>query len=149
MTVLALTQLRTPVGVSAASMLLPLAPVLTLLALLAVFRVTAWAVVISNSVVGIALAISIWDMPGAGASCAGGGGAATGLWAVVTGAFDRFKQWLIARATAGIRVQGVLLTWASGALLEGPPFDRSAARGRVPAQPANRIRCVRAGSRLR
>lgn len=124
MTVLALTQLRTPVGVSAASMLLPLAPVLTLLA-------------------------PIWDMPGAGASCAGGDGAATGLWAVVTGAFDRFKQWLIARATAGIRVQGVLLTWASGALLEGPPFDRSAARGRVPAQPANRIRCVRAGSRLR
>jgi lactate permease len=38
---------------------------------------------------------------------------------VVTGAFDRFKQWLIVQATADIRVQTILLAWAFGALLEG------------------------------
>jgi lactate permease len=142
LTVLALTQLRTPVGVSAAGTLLPLAPVLTLLALLAVFRVAAWAVLTSNSVVIIVLAIFVWGMPGAGTSCAKGAGAATGLRAVVTGAFDRFTQWLIARATADIRVRTILLTRALGVLLEGLPLTGTAARGRVPAQSAGRIRCA-------
>lgn len=102
MTALAFAQLTTPVGGVAASTLLTLAPVLTPLALLTVYPVTAWAVVISNSVVAIVPAVFVWGMPGAGASRAGGGAAATGLWAVVTGAFDRFK-WLITRVTAGIR----------------------------------------------
>jgi lactate permease len=134
MTVLAFTQLKTPVGGVVASTLLALAPVVTLLVLLAVFRVTAWAAVIGGSVVTILLAIFVWKMPGSEAFRAYGDGAATGVWAVgwivfwgvviyntlvVTGAFDRFKQWLIVQATADIRVQTILLAWAFGALLEG------------------------------
>jgi lactate permease len=134
MGILAFTQVQTPVGGVVASTLLALAPVFTLLVLLAVFRVTAWAAVIGGSIVTILLAIFVWKMPGADAFRAYGDGAATGVWAVdwivfwgvviyntlvVTGAFDRFKQWLIVQATADIRVQTILLAWAFGALLEG------------------------------
>jgi lactate permease len=38
---------------------------------------------------------------------------------VRTGAFDDFKCWLVAQATADVRVQAILLAWALGALLEG------------------------------
>jgi lactate permease len=80
MTVLAFTQLKTPVGGVVASTLLALAPVVTLLVLLAVFRVTAWAAVIGGSVVTILLAIFAWKMPGGEAFRAYGDGAATGVW---------------------------------------------------------------------
>lgn len=134
MMVLAFTQIKTPVGGVAASTLLALAPVVTLLVLLAVFRVTAWVAVIGGSIVTMILAIFAWSMPAAEAFRAYGDGAATGVWAVgwivfwgvmiyntlvVTGAFDRFKQWLIVQATADIRAQTILLAWAFGALLEG------------------------------
>ena len=61
-------------------------------------------------------------------------GAGTGFWSidwitfwgvivyntlVRTGAFDDFKRWLVAQATADVRVQAILLAWALGALLEG------------------------------
>jgi lactate permease len=134
MAVLAFTQLKDPVGGVPGSTLLALAPVVTLLVLLAVFRVTAWLAVIGGSVVTILLAIFVWKMPAGSTFRAYGDGAATGVWAVdwivfwgvmiyntlrVTGAFDRFKQWLIVQATADIRVQTILLAWAFGALLEG------------------------------
>src|SRR5262249_21739422 len=38
---------------------------------------------------------------------------------VVTGAFGDFRRWLIAQATADVRVQTILLAWSLGALLEG------------------------------
>lgn len=38
---------------------------------------------------------------------------------VLTGLFDRFKQWLVEQATADVRIQAILLAWAFGALLEG------------------------------
>ena len=134
MTVLAFTQLKAPVGGIVGSTLLALVPVVTLLVLLAVFRVTAWVAVIGGSIVTLILAIFAWSMPVGEAFRAYGDGAATGVWSigwivfwgvviyntlVVTGAFDRFKKWLIAQATADIRVQTILLAWAFGALLEG------------------------------
>jgi lactate permease len=111
-----------------------LVPVFCLLVLLAVFRVTAWMAVIGGSIVTLLLAILVWKMPAGQAFRAYGDGAATGVWSVnwivfwgvmiyntlrVTGAFERFKEWLIAQATADIRVQTILLAWAFGALLEG------------------------------
>jgi lactate permease len=111
-----------------------LVPVFCLLVLLAVFRVTAWLAVIGGSIVTLLLGILVWKMPVGQAFRAYGDGAATGVWSVdwivfwgviiyntlrVTGAFERFKQWLIAQATADIRVQTILLAWAFGALLEG------------------------------
>jgi lactate permease len=38
---------------------------------------------------------------------------------VLTGDFERFKNWLVHHATADIRIQTIMLAWAFGALLEG------------------------------
>ena len=38
---------------------------------------------------------------------------------VLTGNFERFKNWMIHHATADIRIQTIMLAWAFGALLEG------------------------------
>src|SRR5579884_1896535 len=134
MEILAFTQLKTPVGGVSGSTLIALVPVFVLLVLLAVFRVTAWLAVIGGSIVTLLLGILVWKMPAGQAFRAYGDGAATGVWSVnwivfwgvmiyntlrVTGAFERFKQWLVSQATADIRVQTILLAWALGALLEG------------------------------
>jgi lactate permease len=134
MEILAFTQPRTPAGGEFWSTVVALAPVFTLLVLLAVFRVTAWKAVIGGSIVTVVLAIAVWGAPAGSTFGAYGLGALTGIWSVdwivlwgvviyntlvVTGAFGRFKQWLIAQATADIRVQTILLAWAFGALLEG------------------------------
>jgi len=130
----AFTQLKTPVGGVPGSTLVALVPVASLLILLAGLRMTAWMAVIGGSIVTVLLAIFVWKMPAGETFRAYGDGAATGVWSVdwivfwgviiyntlrVTGAFDRFKQWLIVQATADIRVQTILLAWAFGALLEG------------------------------
>jgi lactate permease len=61
-------------------------------------------------------------------------GSATGIWnvdwitfwgvmlfntLVMTGAFDKFRRWLISQGTQDVRVQTILFAWAFGALLEG------------------------------
>jgi lactate permease len=38
---------------------------------------------------------------------------------VLTGNFERFKEWLVHHATADIRIQTIMMAWAFGALLEG------------------------------
>ncbi|HEY7197242.1 MAG TPA: L-lactate permease [Gaiellaceae bacterium] len=134
MAVLAFQQTLEPAGGVVGSTLLALVPVATLLILLAVLRVTAWLAVIIGSVVTAVLALFVWDVPGKDAAAAYFYGSATGFWAVdwiviwgvvifntlvVTGAFDRLKNWLVAQATADIRIQTILLAWAFGALLEG------------------------------
>jgi lactate permease len=128
------TQILDPVGSVLGSTLVALVPVVVLLALLAGFRLSAWQAVIAGSVVTFLLAIFVWGAPLDGAAAAYGLGAATGLWSVdwivfwgvviyntmvATGAFAAFKDWLIAQATADIRVQTLLLAWAFGALMEG------------------------------
>src|SRR5947207_3433585 len=105
-----------------------------LLVLLAVMRVTAWLAVIIGAVVTIIMAITIWGAPAGTTFKAWGLGAATGIWSidwivfwgvviynvlVETGAFARFRQWLVTQATADVRVQAILMAWALGALLEG------------------------------
>ena len=87
-----------------------------------------------RAVVTIILAITVWDAPAGGTFAAWGVGAGTGIWSidwitfwgviiyntlVRTGAFADFRRWIVAQATADIRVQAILLAWALGALLEG------------------------------
>ncbi|HZD67863.1 MAG TPA: L-lactate permease [Actinomycetes bacterium] len=130
----AFTQTLNPVGGTAGSTLLALAPVAVLLVLLAVFRLTAWVSVVIGSAITWLLAVFVWNMPVAKGGLAYLYGSATGVWAVdwivfwgliifntlvVTGGFDRFKAWLVSQATADIRIQTLLLAWAFGALLEG------------------------------
>ncbi|HEX5291194.1 MAG TPA: L-lactate permease [Streptosporangiaceae bacterium] len=128
------TQVLDPLHALGGSTALALAPVVVLLLLLAVFRMTAWQAVIIGSAVTVVLAITVWHTPAANAFGAYGVGAATGVWSVdwivfwgviiyntlvTTGAFEDFKRWLIRQATADIRVQTLLMAWAFGALMEG------------------------------
>ncbi len=128
------TQVLNPLHSVAGSTLLALVPVVVLLLLLAVFRISAWQAVILGSAVTLILGITVWDAPVSNALASYGLGAATGVWSVdwivfwgviiyntlvVTGAFEDFKRWLIRQATADIRVQTLLLAWAFGALMEG------------------------------
>jgi lactate permease len=130
----AFSQVLDPAHTVLGSTLLALVPVLVLLLLLAVFRMSAWQAVIIGSIVTIVLGATVWRAPWGATLKAYGLGAGTGFWSVdwivfwgviiyntlvVTGAFDAFKNWLIAQATADIRVQTLLIAWAFGALLEG------------------------------
>ncbi|HUB50089.1 MAG TPA: L-lactate permease [Acetobacteraceae bacterium] len=128
------TQIVDPVGNLGITCLIALVPVIVLLALLAVFRVSAWLAVLIGSVVTFILAAWVWQMPlanGARAYLYGGG---TGVWNVdwitfwglvlfntlnATGLFENFRRWLIAQGTLDIRVQTMLFAWAFGALMEG------------------------------
>ncbi|MGH7777295.1 MAG: L-lactate permease, partial [Candidatus Dormibacterales bacterium] len=123
-----------PVGNLAVSTLVALIPVVLLLVLLAVFRVTAWLAVLIGSIVTLGLGVGAWHAPFGQTLTAYVYGSATGVWSVdwitfwgvvifytltLTGLFERFQAWLVSQATADIRVQTILLAWAFGALLEG------------------------------
>jgi lactate permease len=116
------------------STLVALIPVVLLLVLLPVLRMSAWQAVIIGAVVTIILAITVWSAPAGGTFGAWGVGAGTGIWSidwitfwgviiyntlVRTGSFGDFRRWIVAQATADVRVQAILLAWALGALLEG------------------------------
>jgi lactate permease len=130
----AFTQVLDPAHSVLGSTLLAVVPVVALLLLLAVFRLSAWQAVIVGAVVTVVLGVTVWHAPFGAVMKAYGLGAGTGFWSVdwivfwgvviyntlvVTGAFDAFKRWLIAQATSDIRVQTLLIAWAFGALLEG------------------------------
>jgi lactate permease len=128
------TQSLNPAHSTLGSTLVALVPIVLLLILLPVMRMSAWRAVIIGAVVTIVLAITVWGTPVGSAFAAWGVGAGTGFWSinwitfwgviiyntlVRTGAFDDFKRWLVAQATPDVRVQAILLAWALGALLEG------------------------------
>jgi lactate permease len=123
-----------PVHTTWGSTLIALIPIVLLLILLPVLRMSAWQAVIIGSLVTILLAVTVWSAPIGGTLGAWGVGAGTGIWSidwitfwgviiyntlVKTGAFGDFRRWIVAQATADIRVQAILLAWALGALLEG------------------------------
>ncbi len=114
--------------------LVALVPVIVLLLLLAVFRVSAWLATLIGSLVTYLLAVWVWHMPADSGVTAYLNGSFTGIqnvdwitfWGVVlfntlmvTGVFEKFRLWLIAKGTADVRVQTLLFAWAFGALLEG------------------------------
>ena len=128
------TQSLNPAHSTLGSTLVALVPIVLLLILLPVLKMSAWQAVTIGAIVTIILAITVWNTPTGDALSAWGIGAGTGFWSidwitfwgviiyntlVRTGAFDDFKRWLISQATADIRVQTMLLAWALGALLEG------------------------------
>jgi lactate permease len=127
-------QLLNPSGNLFVSWLLALIPVVVLLVLLAVFRLSAWISVLIGAIVTFILAAAVWGMPLADGIKAYVYGALTGIWAVdwitfwgvmlfnsltLTGVFDDFRRWLTAQGTLDVRVQTILFAWAFGALLEG------------------------------
>jgi lactate permease len=129
-----LIQKLDPVHSTLGGTLVALVPIVLLLVLLAVLRMSAWQAVVIGAVVTIILAITVWGAPVGTTFGAWAIGAGSGIWSidwitfwgviiyntlVETGAFGDFKRWLVAHATADIRVQTILMAWALGALLEG------------------------------
>jgi len=128
------TQLIDPLGNLTLTCLVALIPVVSLLVMLAVFRIPAWLATLVGSLITFALAAWIWRMPASDGSHAYLYGAATGVWNVdwitfwgmvlfntlgVCGVFENFRRWLIAQGSMDVRVQTMLFAWAFGALLEG------------------------------
>jgi lactate permease len=127
-------QVPDPFGNLFLTWLVALIPVVALLLMLAVFRVSAWLATLIGSLVTFALAVWVWQMPVGSGVTAYFNGSFTGIqnvdwitfWGVVlfntlvvTGVFEKFRLWLIAQGTADVRVQTMLFAWAFGALLEG------------------------------
>jgi lactate permease len=128
------TQLIDPLDNLTLTCLVALIPVVSLLVMLAVLRWPAWLATLLGSVITFVLAVWVWSMPVDEGSHAYVYGAATGVWAVdwitfwgmmlfntlgVSGVFENFRRWLIAKGTLDVRVQTMLFAWAFGALLEG------------------------------
>src|SRR5215831_2330218 len=128
------TQLIDPLNNLTLTCLVALIPVVFLLVLLAVFRVSAWLAVLLGAIVTFVLAVLVWKMPVDVGTQAFLHGSATGVWNVdwitfwglilfntlnVSGVFENFRRWLIAQGSMDVRVQTMLFAWAFGALLEG------------------------------
>jgi lactate permease len=128
------TQIVDPTGNLFVTWLVALVPVLLLLFLLAILRMSAWQAVLIGSVVTFLLALWIWKMPLGDGALAYLYGSATGIWnvnwitfwgvmlfntLVTTGSFEKLRRWLVQQGTRDVRVQTILFAWAFGALLEG------------------------------
>src|SRR6185437_17117468 len=107
------TQLIDPLGNLTLTCLVALVPVVSLLLMLAVWRLPAWLATLLGSVLTFLLALWIWKMPFHDGVHAYAFGAATGVWNVdwitfwgmvlfntlaVSGVFENFRRWLIAQA---------------------------------------------------
>jgi lactate permease len=127
-------QVLDPAGNLWLTVLIALVPLIALLFMLAVLRMTAWLATILVGVITIPLGVLVWHAPLANSLKSYAYGGLTGFWVinwitfwgitifntlVLTGNFDRFKKWMIHHATADIRIQTIMMAWAFGALLEG------------------------------
>src|SRR5258708_4069287 len=127
-------QILDPTGHVWLSVLISLVPLIALLFMLAALRMTAWLASILVGVITIPLGVFVWHAPLVGTVKSYLYGGLTGFWVidwitfwgliifntlVLTGHFERFKNWMIHHATADIRIQTIMLAWAFGALLEG------------------------------
>ncbi len=127
-------QILNPTGHLWLTILVALVPLIALILMLAVFRITAWLATIIAGFITIPVGIAVWHAPLGSAMKSYLFGGLTGVWSidwitfwgliifntlVLTGDFGRFKSWLVHHATADIRIQTIMLAWAFGALLEG------------------------------
>jgi lactate permease len=123
-----------PTGHVWLSVLVSLIPLIALLFMLAALRMTAWLASVIVGAITIPIGVFVWHAPLVGTLKSYLYGGLTGFWVidwitfwgliifntmVLTGDFERFKNWLIHHATADIRIQTIMLAWAFGALLEG------------------------------
>src|SRR5215831_15011707 len=100
-------QILNPAGNLVLTWLVALVPVIVLLVLLAVFRMSAWLATLLGSLITFLLAAWVWKMPFGDGLRAYLYGSATGIWAVdwitvwgvvlfntlvVTGVFEKFRR---------------------------------------------------------
>jgi lactate permease len=127
-------QIINPIGAIWATALVALVPLAILLILLVWMRRSAWVAALISSIITFLIGWLVWGMPFTLGIQSWVQGGLTGIWSVdwitiwgvvlfntlmVTGGFDRLRNWLIAQGTADIRIQTLLFAWAFGALLEG------------------------------
>jgi L-lactate permease len=127
-------QTLNPAGHLWLTIAIALVPLLALILMLAVFRITAWLATIIAGAITIPIGVAVWHVPLANALHSYLYGGLTGVWSidwitfwgliifntlVLTGNFQKFESWMVHHATADIRIQTIMLAWAFGALLEG------------------------------
>ena len=127
-------QVLNPTGHLWSTVSVALVPLVVLILMLAIFRLTAWLSTILGGAITIGLAVTVWHTPLTNAMRSYLFGGLTGIWSidwitfwglmifntlVLTGNFQRFEGWMIHHATADVRIQTIMLAWAFGALLEG------------------------------
>src|SRR5579883_3156803 len=127
-------QILEPTGSLWSTILLALVPLASLLFMLAVLRITAWLATIIGGVITVAVGVLVWHAPMNLTLKAYLYGALQGGWVinwitfwgliifntlVLTGDFEKFKNWMVSQATLDVRIQTIMLAWAFGALLEG------------------------------
>ncbi|MGI8754109.1 MAG: L-lactate permease [Acidimicrobiales bacterium] len=126
-------QMLDPIGHSLGlSSIAAAVPLLALFVLLGVFRLRAWVASLISLVVALLVAVVIYPMPASQALLAGSDGAAFGffpiLWIVInaiwiyemtveTGHFDVLRR-SFAKVSDDQRIQGVIIAFSFGALLE-------------------------------
>jgi lactate permease len=128
-------QLLAPVaGNLGLSFLVGILPVLAVLVLLGLLRRPGWQAALAGLVVGLIIAIAVWQMPVNLAFNSVANGAVFALWpvmwivlnalllyniAVESGRFDAFRAWLINHVPQDRRVVLVVIGFCFGCLLEG------------------------------
>ena len=128
-------QLLTPVGDSLGlSFLVAILPILAVLLLLGVMRRPAWQAALAGLIVGLIVAVGVWQMPVSLAISSIANGALLALlpvmWIVVNALllyniavrskrFDAFRDWVLYHLPNDRRVVLVVIGFCFGALLEG------------------------------
>jgi lactate permease len=128
-------QLLTPVGGSLTlSFLVAILPVATVLILLGIVRRPAWQAALAGLIVGLIIAVAVWDLPVNIAFAAASNGAVFAFWpvmwiviaalfvyniAVSSGRFDAFRAWIVKHLPNDRRVVLIVIAFCFGALLEG------------------------------
>jgi lactate permease len=127
--------LLTPVGGSLLlSFVVAALPIVTVLVMLGVLRRPAWQASLGGLVVGLLIAVLVWDLPAGLALDSVAAGAVFALWpvmwivfnalllyniAVVSGRFDAFRDWVVEHLPNDRRVVLVVIGFCFGCLLEG------------------------------
>lgn len=128
-------QLLTPVGGSLLlSFVVAALPIATVLVMLGVLRRPAWQASLGGLVMGLLIAVLVWDLPAGLALDSVAAGAVFALWpvmwivfnalllyniAVVSGRFDAFRDWVVEHLPNDRRVVLVVIGFCFGCLLEG------------------------------
>jgi len=128
-------QLLTPVGASLGlSFVVATLPVVTVLVLLGIVRRPAWQAALAGLIVGLIVAVYVWQLPLNLALDSVANGAVFALWpvmwivfnalvlyniAVRSGRFDAFRAWLMVHVPNDRRVVLVVIGFCFGCLLEG------------------------------
>ncbi len=128
-------QLLTPVGDSLAlSFVVAALPIATVLVMLGVLRRPAWQASLGGLIVGLLVAILVWQFPVSLALDSVAAGAVFALWpvmwivvnalllyniAVVSGRFDAFRAWVLDHLPDDRRIVLVVIGFCFGCLLEG------------------------------